>query len=535
MPGQYPESEASLPPLGQHARAWPVTPTPSPPHAADSQITSRSQTQGTIWSRLTSWLITSPNAIASPSQPAIESSDAAPTNAPPVPAQDQPGDARQPSPLPRKYMSITERLDEIRRYEDAGTVAPPELRQSYPVHASTRDSTQQKISSPQTKPHNKQSLRLTHNLGLRESLNGRDQDVEGLIQRLKIVSHESFEDYRIRERLRLRNRRLADEKGLRGRAQQRAEEERRVLEEEAAQEVRERLEAEREAERKAQEEQKEQEAFEAAQLAKQAEEEARKNTLIRPLEPEWAANVQAAMSITNPQKVFSKSPDGTDITRYVLGRILPQQGEHEVIASNGGQQGNSAWLNDECVDIWISFIVARRLEQEGYVKGPNNIPSTVAYLSAFWKTYKSKGAEGIKTWSRRKGIAGKKLLKAEKIFFPINSGAHWILLVISPKTRTIEVLDSLLGSPSAYFRFAHEWLAMELGSDYNKDEWQQSPVKSSVQHNFDDCGVFTCVNALASAKNMAASDVISVDGMKDARRMMVAVLLNEGFKEDWEL
>lgn len=530
MPGHYPESSPS--PAERSVRAWPTTPTPSPPLPVDSPSDFRAQTPSTLWSRLSSWLGASQNVTASTARPTIEASNAAALVAPGVPAEDH---RVEPPRQVARYRSIIERLEAIRALEASGKAAPAEARQSYSVHTPTRD-TQHKSSIPRTNLTGRRSFVPSQNSGLRESTSTRrDQDVDGLIQRFKTVTYETSEEVRFREERRLRKRRLADENGPRARAQARAEEERRVLEEERAQEeqkVQERLRAEREAELKAQEEQQ---ALEAAQAAEKAEEEARKKLLIRPLEPKWDAIVKDAMSTTNAHKVFSKSPDGSDITRYVLGRILPQKCEGEVIARNGGKQGNSAWLNDECVDNWIAMIVARRLEEEGYVKGSNNTPSIAAYLSAFWKTYLDRGVGALSGWSKRKRIKGKKLLGVEKVFFPINNGSHWILLVISPKSRTIEVLDSLGGQPSPYFKFALEWLAMELGADYNPDEWERSPAKSSLQLNYDDCGVFTCVNALASAKNMAAADVVSVDGMKDARRMMVAVLLNGGFKGDWEL
>lgn len=375
-------------------------------------------------------------------------------------------------------------------------------------------------------------MQHSRNDGLNQ--NHRDAEVDGILERLKRVTHESPQDVRFRQSLRLRKRRLQDEKGVAGRAQEREEEERRALEEERAQEeqkLQEQLQFEREEEQRAQEEQRALEALQAAQ----AEEEARKNRLIRPLDEKWVAIVNDAMSDTNAKKIFSKGPDGSEITRYVLGKILPQKGEKDMTASMKTKTAPAGWLNDECVDNWIAMVVARRHEQDGYVKGPNTTPSLVAYLSAFWKNYKDKGVESIKGWSRRKSIAGKKLLGVDKIFFPINTGAHWILLVILPKSRIIEVFDSADGSTTAYFRFAREWLQMELGNDYNADEWQQSPVRSARQQNWDDCGVFTCVNALASAKNKAPSDVVPSNGMKDARNMMVAVLINGGFKDDWEL
>lgn len=426
-----------------------------------------------------------------------------------------------------RYLSINERLAQLRQLEATGEKVPADLRQSYRAPTPSRESAPRKPFTPRTSFNGRKSFQPSRSSGLRQSTQGtRDQDVDGLLERFKRVTYESPEDLAVREREKLRKRRLQAEKGVAGRAHEREEEERKALEEERA----------REEEQKAEEEQRALEALQAAEAAEKAAEEAKKNLLIRPLEEKWATIVDDAMGCTTAQKVFSKGPDGSDVTRYMLGRILPQAGECQMAAGMSNKKGPAAWLNDECVDIWIAMIVARRLEKDGYVKGPNNIPPLAAYLSAFWKNYEDKGVNSIKGWSRRKGISGKKLLGVERIFFPVNTGAHWILIVISPKDRIIEVFDSASTSASSrFFRFARDWLAMELGEDYHPDEWQHSSAQSSQQLNWDDCGVFTCVNALASAKNKPPSAVIASNGMQDARSMMVAVLINGGFKEDWEL
>ncbi|CZT25236.1 uncharacterized protein RCC_10965 [Ramularia collo-cygni] len=533
MPGHFPTSSPA--PEARPTPKLPVTPSPSPPRPGDA--TSQSQANASShWRALIAWVTNQPQTKDAPAheiakEPEPECRPVNRSIAPPVSANDDYAQLLRSRAYDRNHMPIIERLERLRALEERGQQAPPELRQSYPTAILKRDSTPKKTSSPRADINNRRSFRQSQT-GLRRSTNAnRDSDVDGLIDRLKKVTHESAEDTKVRESWRLRERRLADEKGPTARVRERQEEERRVQEEERAQ-AEQKAQAELEAQQKEDARaRKEQEALEAQQAA----EDARKNLLIRPLDPKWSEIVRNAMNVTNAQKVFSQSPDGTDITRYVLGRILPQQNESQVSASVNGKGGPSNWLNDECVDNWVAMIVARRQEKEGYVKGPNSTPSIVSYLSAFWKTYNERGAKALSGWSRRKGISGKKLLGVEKIFFPVNTGNHWILLVIAPKSRTIEVFDSAGGSSSRFLKFARDWLAMELGGDYNPDEWQHSSAKSSIQQNWDDCGVFTCVNALASAKNKPPSAVVATNGMSDARNMMVAVLINGGFKEDWEL
>lgn len=540
MPGHFPAS--SEPPEERSTPRWPNTPSPSISPSRPGDRPAQPQAHLSARQRLVtwvySWLEDSQTTIASSNDNATRSrrevSPATASTAPPVPAKDRPVEPYYPQSqaTKEKWLSITERLAMIREKEARGEKVPSDMRQSYATASSIRVPTQKQTSSPRTEINNRQSFRRSHNAGLGRSVNEeRDSAVEGLLQRLEIATRDSAEETRFRELQKLRGRRLEDEKGRTGRRWERREKEHRIREEERLleeQKAQDELQARQEEERRVEEEQK---ALEEARAA----EEARKNLLIQPLEPKWTTIVDNAMRSTNAREAFSKGPDGSDINRYILGRILPQPGESAIRKSMGGSQGPGDWLSDECVDSFIAMIVARRLEQEGYVKGPTNIPSIASYLSAFWKTYTERGAKALSGWSRRKGMAGKKLLSVENILFPINTGNHWILTVISPKSRTIEVFDSAGGSSSRFFKFARDWLEMELGGDYNADEWQQISGNSSMQQNCNDCGVFTCVNALATAKGKPPTAVVSTDGMHDARNMMVAVLINGGFKDDWEL
>ena len=254
----------------------------------------------------------------------------------------------------------------------------------------------------------------------------------------------------------------------------------------------------------------------------------KKQQLVRPLDQEWEDKVTKAMETKSRQHIITKTVDGTDLTRHDFGSLVPQHGSGDDPAG---------WLNDEIVNAWMATIVQSKLEKDGYVKSPNNVPSYVAFTSAWYLTYKSKKSiTGIQTWSRRKGIKGEKLLQAEKIFFPVNTGAHWMLLVISPKKRKIEFLDSLnQGSVNdKFYAIARDWLKMELGDKYKAEEWKDVQTMSSWQQNSNDCGVFACFNALAAAKDYPYC-MIGQGKIGDARRIMAAVLLNGGLKGDFKL
>jgi Ulp1 family protease len=107
-----------------------------------------------------------------------------------------------------------------------------------------------------------------------------------------------------------------------------------------------------------------------------------------------------------------------------------------------------------------------------------------------------KGYEGIKRWSKRAKIDGKKLYDVQDVFIPINRNAHWTVLVISPKNRTIRYYDSLGGNGRAYVAAATQWLRGELGTAFIEGDWMiDNTAASPMQNNGSDCGVFAITTA----------------------------------------
>ena len=252
----------------------------------------------------------------------------------------------------------------------------------------------------------------------------------------------------------------------------------------------------------------------------------RKANLITTLSTDWEEKINEQMAVKNPQHSVVTAANGVDLTRYDFGRLLPQKGTKD--PDNG-------WLNDNLVNAFMSTIVASKKEQTGW-KARDGAPAFEAYDSTWFVKYQESGIDAISRWSTRKKIKGHHLLKCDKIFFPASKNNHWTLLIISPKERKIEYLDSLGGGGNrkVFFRIAREWLAMELGVQYDASEWTEEDTQSQMQHNGDDCGVFTCFNALASVKD---GDFQFVDGtrMYEARRLAAAILMKGRLAEEFEL
>lgn len=273
---------------------------------------------------------------------------------------------------------------------------------------------------------------------------------------------------------------------------------------------------------------------EARRIAEEAE-QARLATvrgIIPVLSTHAAAAVDTALAVTNPSAVLANTTEGLDLLRGpIFGRLVP--------TSNAAYDPTGSWLNDDAVDAWFTALCARKAALAGWIKGSKTPPPFATFASQWYNHCKAGDWDmsRLQRWSRRQQIAGDRLLGVQKIFFPVNTGAHWTLLVISPLERKIQYLDSLGGRGGKWAeRTARDWLKAELGKKYQADEWSMDFEEgvSELQTNSSDCGVFACWNGLAAAKGRAFGDV-KAEFMPDARRAMAAIFLAGGFVGEFDL
>ncbi|KAK6430368.1 hypothetical protein LTR95_013478 [Oleoguttula sp. CCFEE 5521] len=221
-------------------------------------------------------------------------------------------------------------------------------------------------------------------------------------------------------------------------------------------------------------------------------------------------------------KLTNNRPNNTINT---IGGFVLKRTTYDRILSTA--DGTDSWLDDEAVNAWFRCIVDEKTK--GWTRGANKAAPYATFNTAWYKTVVDRGVQGIKTWGRRQGIDGRKLLDCESLYLPINTGAHWTLLIINGKARTYEYLDSLSGNSDRAFKITKDFLAMHLGSEYKAQEWTASyRSRSRRQANMSDCGVFTCFNGLASTRNVNYNRVYP-NKMPQAREKMAIVLENGGF------
>jgi len=257
---------------------------------------------------------------------------------------------------------------------------------------------------------------------------------------------------------------------------------------------------------------------------KRAEEEAARAQEII-IEPSQALNTRLQNSLD------STNDDRQTITQ--LGSIpLQKLTFKRILAADRGSQN---WLDDDAVNAWFNSIVEAKKRQTNYVKSDTNPPPYANLQTAWYEKSQKDGIASLKRWMKRAGVGGVNILKCERLFLPINMGNHWTLLIINGTEKTIEYLDSLGGDSGRWFQLARNLLQAELGNKYDATKWKDSKrTRSCKQDNYSDCGVFTCFNGLAAAKDLGYKEV-TAKKMPAARRMMAGVLINGGFDGDFDL
>ncbi|KAF2744183.1 cysteine proteinase, partial [Sporormia fimetaria CBS 119925] len=187
-----------------------------------------------------------------------------------------------------------------------------------------------------------------------------------------------------------------------------------------------------------------------------------------------------------------------------------------------------AWLNDNIVNEYMNLLIDHEKRKAGYVHRKNGPAPPVHAFPSQWWVSASRDLKSVQRWATRKQFGGKNLLDVKLLFIPVCVKSHWRLIAIKPQERIIEYLDSLSsGQDAQILQKVFEWLQQELGADFIASEWNVIEKQRSMrQQNGSDCGVFTCLNALALLRG-EDPDLVEVDnGMHNARRIIAASLIS---------
>jgi len=146
-------------------------------------------------------------------------------------------------------------------------------------------------------------------------------------------------------------------------------------------------------------------------------------------------------------------------------------------------------------------------------------PDTYIFSSFFYTKLSVAGYQGVSNWKRPNCLFKKRLL-----IFPVHSGSHWCLIAVDIHKRVVSLYDSLGNGNAFLMNAVEQFLMMEaLNKKVNADSWTKGHGRSLQQDNFNDCGVFVCINAqLLSAQ---ATPKLPLD-IPNTRRKIKFELLN---------
>jgi hypothetical protein len=239
--------------------------------------------------------------------------------------------------------------------------------------------------------------------------------------------------------------------------------------------------------------------------------------LITPISEEEHEKLDATATRTDNGKNASMWIVNQKINAHDFSTLLPTM-------FNGDPR---AWLNDNIVNEYVGILVAGAKKKAGFEPKRGGPAPPVHAFSSFWyPTMKDKKYPGVARWAARFQLAGEQYLDADLLLYPICDGGHWRLLVVKPKDRTIEYLDSLGWDGSKYVKQLKDYLAAELKEAWNEEDWTVlSKQRSTPQVNGSDCGVFAVLNALALLRGEEFTKVLACDGMLDARERIATTLI----------
>ncbi|KAI0202523.1 hypothetical protein F4808DRAFT_458690 [Astrocystis sublimbata] len=206
-------------------------------------------------------------------------------------------------------------------------------------------------------------------------------------------------------------------------------------------------------------------------------------------------------------------PDAVELKPRDFAKLIPATG----------------WLNDDCVHSTLCCLAAYINNKAG-VKPKVDTPKCVAVSSLYWKAFCDDYNKLFpRPFSRKWHMLPGNFLDIDTVLIPVNSNAHWTLIVIRPSRRTVSYLDSFHHRSQAQLNHAYHWIKRFLGDKFVREEWNTIDFTIPRQTNAFDCGVFVLTNAICLALGVSPHTYDESELPKQ-RRWLGGMLLNGGFK-----
>ncbi|KAI0966025.1 hypothetical protein F4678DRAFT_466991 [Xylaria arbuscula] len=242
-----------------------------------------------------------------------------------------------------------------------------------------------------------------------------------------------------------------------------------------------------------------------------------KSALIVEPSPEWVnrATNAPANGTFNPRAVH---PDAVELKPRDFGKLVPQ----------------TAWLNDDCVHSTLCCLAAYINNKAG-VKSKVDPPKCVAISSLYWNAFCGDYKKLYpRPFARKWNMTPQNFFGIDTILIPVNSNAHWTLIIIRPSRKTVSYMDSFHTRSETQVRHTYNWLGHFLGDRFVPDEWDTVEFSAPRQTNAWDCGMFVITNAMCLALGISPL-CYNEDKMPLQRLRIASMLLNGGFTGDFDL
>ncbi|KAK2612854.1 hypothetical protein QQS21_001134 [Conoideocrella luteorostrata] len=241
--------------------------------------------------------------------------------------------------------------------------------------------------------------------------------------------------------------------------------------------------------------------------------------LVSSLSSDWLARAHATLR-AGAATTLATTAEGVDLRRHDFAKIVPP----------------TEWLNDEIVNGSLNWLDHFINMAAGIKDVKNNTRKCLTMSSFFFKRLQEQGVTRTQRTLRRNGVDKNNLLDVDSILLPICEHSHWTLLVICPSKKTIAHIDSLNPRGSQqYIRLGLAWLKDILEEQFLDVDWKVVRHEAPMQTNGYDCGVHTITNGMCIALGLNPIDSYTSEDMPHQRLRLASMLLNGGFKGDFDL
>ncbi|KAG5943158.1 hypothetical protein E4U59_000600 [Claviceps monticola] len=241
--------------------------------------------------------------------------------------------------------------------------------------------------------------------------------------------------------------------------------------------------------------------------------------LVAPLSSDWLSRAHATLR-ANASTTLATTAEGVELRRHDFTKVVSPM----------------EWLNDEIVNGSFNWLDQFINMAAGIKDTKKSTRKCLAMSSFFFKRLQEQGVTRTQRTLRRYGVDKGNLLDVDTILLPICEHSHWTLLVIRPSKRTVAHIDSMSATGSQkYINVGLAWLKDLMDDQFVDSEWKVMLHEAPMQTNGYDCGVHTITNGMCVALGLNPIDSYVAEDMPRQRLRIASMLLNGGFKGEFDL